>query len=65
MPKELTTEVVRGYFYTLILIGRLDGSTPPEMKLITLLKKTSQHFRDSDCSRPIFQYRKRAFLQPL
>ncbi len=38
MPKELTTEVVRGCFYTRILIVRLDGCTPPEITLITSLK---------------------------
>ncbi len=35
MPKELTTEVVRGCLYTWMLIGRLDGRTPPEIMLIT------------------------------
>ncbi len=35
MPKELTTEVVRGCLYTWMLIGRLDGRTPPEITLIT------------------------------
>ncbi len=29
MPKELTTEVVRGCLYTWMLIGRLDRRTPP------------------------------------
>ncbi len=37
MPKELTTEVVRGCISTRILIGRLDGHTPPEITLITSL----------------------------
>ncbi len=37
MPKELTTEVVRGCLYTWMLIGRLDGRTPPEITLITSL----------------------------
>ncbi len=37
MPKELKTEVVRCCFYTRILIGRLDGRAPPEIKLITSL----------------------------
>ncbi len=35
MPKEPTTEVVRGCLYTWMLIGRLDGCTPPEITLIT------------------------------
>ncbi len=35
MPKELTTEVVRGCVYTWMLIGRLDGRIPPEITLIT------------------------------
>ncbi len=34
MPKELTTEVVRGCLYTWMLIGRLDGRTPLEITLI-------------------------------
>ncbi len=38
MPKELTTEVVRGCLYTWMLIGRLDGRTPPEITLITSLQ---------------------------
>ncbi len=38
MPKELTTEVVRGCLYTWMLIGRLDGRTPLEITLITSLK---------------------------
>ncbi len=37
MAKELTTEVGRGCFYTLILIGRLDVRTPPEIMLIISL----------------------------
>ncbi len=37
MPKEPTTEVVRGCLYTWMLIGRLDGRTPPEITLITSL----------------------------
>ncbi len=37
MLKELTTEVVRGCLYTWMLIGRLDGRTPPEITLITSL----------------------------
>ncbi len=37
MPKELTTEVIRGCLYTWMLIGRLDGRTPPEITLITSL----------------------------
>ncbi len=37
MLKELTMEVVRCCFYTQILIGRLDGRAPPEIKLITSL----------------------------
>ncbi len=37
MPKELTTEVVRGCLYTWMLIGRLDGRTPPKITLITSL----------------------------
>ncbi len=35
MLKELTTVVVRGCFYTLILTGRLDGRTPAEITVIT------------------------------
>ncbi len=38
MPKELTTEVVRGCLYTWMLIRRLDGRTPLEITLITSLK---------------------------
>ncbi len=48
MPKELTTEVLRGCFYTLILIGRLDGQTPPEITLITSLI-VSVSFYDRFC----------------
>ncbi len=36
MPKELTTEVVKGCLYTCILIVRSVGHTPPEITLITL-----------------------------
>ncbi len=46
MPKELTTEVVRGCFYTWILIGRLDGCTPPEITFITSFKGSAT-FHDS------------------
>ncbi len=37
MPKEPTTEVVRGCLYTWMLIVILDGRTPPEITLITSL----------------------------
>ncbi len=37
MPKELTMEVVRDCIYTWILIGRLDGHSPPKITLITSL----------------------------
>ncbi len=37
MPKELTMEVVRGCFYTPILIGRLNGRTAPVNNFTTTL----------------------------
>ncbi len=37
MPKEQTTDLVRGCFYTLILIGKIDGHTPPKITLISSL----------------------------
>ncbi len=43
MPKELTTEVVRGCFYTRILIGGLDRHTPSEITFITSLKNIPLH----------------------